>query len=36
MSHLSFHSLEAMSELFEEILDDTLIVVAPAEDVIER
>ena len=34
--HLPARSLEAMSELLEEIPDDTLIVVAPAQDVIER
>ena len=34
--HLPFHSLEAMCELLEEILDDALVVVAPAENVIER
>ena len=25
-----------MSELFEEVLDDALVVVAPAEDVVQR
>ena len=29
------HSLEAMRELLEEILDDALVVIAPAQDVIE-
>src|SRR5580704_922381 len=33
---LPIHSLEAMRELLEEILDDALVVVAPAKDVIER
>ena len=33
---LSVHSLEAMRKLFEEILNDALVVVAPAKDVIER
>jgi hypothetical protein len=34
--HLPFHSLEAVRELLEEVLDDSLVVVAPAEDVVER
>ena len=34
--HLAFRSLEAVRELLEEILDDSLVVIAPAEDVIER
>ena len=34
--HLALHSLESMRELLEEILDDSLVVVAPAKNVIER
>ena len=34
--HLALHSLEAVGELFEEILDDALVVVAPAQNVIQR
>src|ERR1700733_12771001 len=34
--HLSVRSLEAVSELLEEIFNDALVVVAPAQDVIER
>jgi len=34
--HLALRSLEAVRELLEEILDDTLVVVAPAQDVVER
>src|SRR5579871_4213431 len=33
---LPIHSLEAMRELFEEVFNDALVVVAPAKDVIER
>src|SRR5579871_5531203 len=33
---LPIHSLETMRELFEEIFNDALVVVAPAKDVIER
>src|SRR5271168_5026227 len=34
--HLSGHSLKSMCELLEEILDDPLIVVAPAQNVVKR
>lgn len=34
-SHLTFRSLESVRELLEEIFDDALVVVAPAEDVVE-
>jgi hypothetical protein len=33
--HLSLDSLESVCKLLEEILDYTLVVVAPAEDVIQ-
>jgi len=33
--HLALRSLEAVRELLEEILDDTLVVVAPAQDMVE-
>src|SRR5580698_54734 len=33
--HLTFHSLTAVCELFEEILNDALVVVAPTQDVIQ-
>ena len=33
---LPIHSLEAMCKLLKKILDDALVVVAPAQDVIER
>ena len=34
--HLAFRSLEAVRELLEEIFDNTLVVVAPAENVVQR
>ena len=34
--HLAFRSLEAVRKLLEEILDDTLVVVAPAQDMVKR
>src|SRR5260370_40333379 len=33
--HLALHSLEAMGKLLKEILDNALVVVAPAQDVIK-
>src|ERR1700761_133586 len=33
--HLTLHSLESVGQLFEEVLDDALVVVAPAENVIQ-
>ena len=33
---LPIHSLEAMRKLLKKILDNALVVVAPAQDVIER
>jgi hypothetical protein len=32
---LAFHSLEAVGELFEKVLNDPLVVVAPAKDVVQ-
>ena len=34
--HLALHSLKAMGELLEKILDNALVVVTPAQDVIKR
>jgi hypothetical protein len=34
--HLAFRSLEAVRKLLKEILDNTLVVVAPTQDVVER
>ena len=34
--HLSLHSLEPVSQLFEEVLDHALVVVTPAQNVIQR
>jgi hypothetical protein len=34
--HLAFHPLESVRELLKKIFDDALVVVAPAENVIER
>ena len=34
--HLTGNSLETVSQLFEEVLNHALVVVAPAEDVIQR
>ena len=34
--HLTFHSLESVRKLLEKILNDTLIVVAPAQNVVQR
>ena len=33
--HLPLHSLEAVRKLLEEVLNDTLVVVTPTQDVIE-
>jgi hypothetical protein len=34
--HLTLHTLESVGELFEEVLNYALVVVAPAKNVIQR